>query len=146
MKGFWSTILDENGNAVSGCTVAVYDSITAGLASIYSDEIGTVKVNPFTTDEYGRYSFFAASGKYYLTFSKTGFTTWTSDYITISDEVDETDTDEVKNKFVSNKMMKDLHDVSLRKKNEMSKLDNIQCQLPMELIRHIMSNLKSSLP
>lgn len=141
MKGFWSTIFDENSQPIENCTITVYLS-TGVLATIYSNETGTAKNNPMLSDTYGRYSFFAAAGKYYLKFEKTGFTTWTSDYITIPDEVDETSEDTTKNKYVSNKL---IYDLKLGK-YKLTVLDNIQCNMPMELIRHILSNLKSSLP
>lgn len=127
MKGFWSVVLDENSQPVSGCSIYVY-TFAGVLATLYSDENGiTPKNNPLTSDDYGRYSFFVTSGKYYLTFVKTGLTSWTSDYITIPDEVDETDTDTTKNKYVSNALMKGIaNDLLTTTKKNVLYIDNLQ--------------------
>ena len=146
MKNFWSIAIDhETGLPIANCNVYVYIHGGTTLATIYSDDGVTLEDNPFETDAYGRFNFYVASGIYYLKFVKSGYDTWTSDPITIPDIVDETNSNAVKNKFVSNKLIKDISDLEYEKKFLME-FDNIQCQLPIELIRHIMSNLKSSIP
>jgi len=147
MKNFWSVATDhETGLPIANCDVYVYINGGVVLATIYSDDGVTPEDNPFETDAYGRFNFYIESGIYYLKFVKDGYDTWTSDPVTIPDVVDETSSEATKNKYVSNKIIKDLMDVKLRNKKELIEFDNIQCQLPMELIRHIMGNLKSSLP
>ena len=109
MKNFWSIATDnETGLPIANCNVYVYIYGGIVLATIYSDDGITLKDNPFETDTYGRFNFYVAAGIYYLKFIKSGYTTWTSDPITIPDAVDETSTDTTKNKYVSNKIIKDL--------------------------------------
>ncbi len=54
------------------CTVTVYFAGTITLASIYSNNIGTPKANPFTADSTGAWNFYADSGRYDVRFSGTG--------------------------------------------------------------------------
>jgi hypothetical protein len=54
------------------CTVTVYAPGTVTLATIYADNAGTVKANPFTAAANGQWSFFAASGSYDIKFSGGG--------------------------------------------------------------------------
>lgn len=56
------------------CTVTVYLSGTTTTASIFSDEIGTAKSNPFTSGTDASYSFYVAPGRYDIKFSGTGIT------------------------------------------------------------------------
>lgn len=58
------------GNASVGTSVVVRKKSDNSLAPIYSiDDINSIqKPNPFTTDAFGRYSFFAPNGKYILQF------------------------------------------------------------------------------
>jgi len=61
-----------------GLTVTVYKAGTATLATIYSDNIGTI-INqltaPVTTDSTGRFEFYAENGRYDLTISGASITT-----------------------------------------------------------------------
>jgi hypothetical protein len=55
------------------CTVTVYLTGTLTLASIYSDNIGTVKANPFTANAVdASFSFYADDGRYDIKFSGFG--------------------------------------------------------------------------
>jgi len=172
MKNLWSIAIDhETGLPIANCNVYVYIYGGIVLATIYSDDGVTPEDNPFETDAYGRFNFYVESGIYYLKFSKDGYDTWTSNPITIPDEVDETGNETTKNKYVSNKIIKDLQTgvvldaaaltaqkrlmigqdniVNLTKeikwllqereyrifaKKFLVGFDNIQCQLPNELI------------
>lgn len=67
-------------------TVGVYLPGTTTLATIYSNNSGTPKSNPFTADSKAYYEFYAANGFYDVKFSGTGIVTpWTRTYITLSD-------------------------------------------------------------
>jgi hypothetical protein len=55
------------------CQVYVYVH-GGGLATIYSDNIGTVLSNPFTAQTDGQYIFYAANGRYDVTMQGAGFT------------------------------------------------------------------------
>jgi hypothetical protein len=55
-----------------GATVTVYLTGTTNLATIYSDNAGTVKSNPFTADSNAKYEFYVDNGKYDIKFSGTG--------------------------------------------------------------------------
>jgi hypothetical protein len=65
---------DQNGRAVSGATVTVYQAGTTTLAALYADNGVTLKANPFTTAIDGVYDFYAASARYDITIRKTGYT------------------------------------------------------------------------
>lgn len=68
MEHLSQALQDQNGRAISGATVTVYQSGTATLATLYSDNGVTVKPNPFTTGIDGIYDFYAADGVYDLVF------------------------------------------------------------------------------
>lgn len=59
-----------DGNASVGTTIVVRNTVSNTLAVIYDiDDINSVqKNNPFVTDNFGRYSFFAPNGKYTIEF------------------------------------------------------------------------------
>lgn len=57
------------------CTITVYQTGTLTLASIFSDEIGTIKSNPFTANLDASWFFYIASGRYDIKFSGTGIIT-----------------------------------------------------------------------
>lgn len=56
------------------CTITVYLTGTITLASIYSNDSGTVKANPFTANSDASYFFYADDGRYDIKFSGTGIT------------------------------------------------------------------------
>lgn len=58
-----------------GCTITVYLTGTVTIASIYSNNSGTVKANPFTSDANAFWFFYADDGRYDVKFSGTGITT-----------------------------------------------------------------------
>ena len=58
-----------------GSTVTVYDNGTVNLSTIYSDNSGTLKANPFTASSDGSWYFYADDGRYDVRFSGTGITT-----------------------------------------------------------------------
>jgi hypothetical protein len=68
---------------VPNATVRICTSVGAGiscnpLASVYSDlALTQVKANPFTTDQTGNFSFYAAPGRYVIQYSGAGITTQT---------------------------------------------------------------------
>ena len=53
----------------TSCTVTVYINGTTTLATLYSDNIGTVKSNPFQADTNGLWFFYADNGRYDVQFS-----------------------------------------------------------------------------
>ncbi len=56
-----------------GCTVTVWDAGTTDIASIFSDDVGTVKANPFTADgTTGLWSFYADNARYDVQLSGGG--------------------------------------------------------------------------
>lgn len=54
------------------CQVTVYLTATLTLASLFSDNSGTVKANPFTANTDGSYFFYAANSRYDVTMSGGG--------------------------------------------------------------------------
>lgn len=73
VQGVLSTNVVEG--SFPGATVTVFVSGTLTLASIFSDNIGTAKANPFTADTTGHAFFYAANGRYDVQFSGTGIAT-----------------------------------------------------------------------
>ena len=61
-----------------GCTVTVYISGTTTLATVYSDNLGTVLANPFVASSYGLWYFYASNGTYDVQLSGGGLPSpWT---------------------------------------------------------------------
>lgn len=77
MNNYRSTVLNGQGNPIVGATVLVVHRETSQVATLYSDEIGTVLANPTTTDSFGEFMFYADDGSYDITISKRGITTRT---------------------------------------------------------------------
>ncbi len=72
--GSYNNILeDRNGAIISGATVTVFNTGTSVIASIFSDQIGTPKPNPFVTDNLGTVVFYAANGFYDTNITKSGY-------------------------------------------------------------------------
>lgn len=64
MEVYRNVVQDKNGNVISGATVTVYD-VYGNKASLFADKDGNVqKLNPFTSDAAGTFSFAAADGTY----------------------------------------------------------------------------------
>jgi hypothetical protein len=59
----------------ASCTVTVYATGGTTLSTLYSDNSGTSKANPFTADTDGYWSFYAADGRYDVKFSGGGIAT-----------------------------------------------------------------------
>lgn len=57
------------------CTVTVYLTGTTTLASIFADDAGSVKANPFTANTDASYFFYIDNGRYDIKFSGTGIAT-----------------------------------------------------------------------
>lgn len=54
------------------CTITVYLTGTLTIASIFSDNFGSVKANPFTANSDASFFFYADDGRYDIKFSGTG--------------------------------------------------------------------------
>ena len=74
MQKYTNLVQDNAGNALSGVTVTVYDAGTTNLSTIYSNNAGGSHTNPFTNDSDGTVEFYAAAGRYDITYVKTGYT------------------------------------------------------------------------
>ena len=78
MQKLNEVVLDSNGKPLGAAVVLV--SLTGGTSTslIYSDIAGTgSKANPITADALGRFSFYAANGRYDLRVTATGIGTAT---------------------------------------------------------------------
>jgi len=72
--GYFDATISDAGVPIVA-TVTVYLLGTSTIATIYTDPAGTSqKDNPFQTDSYGRFQFFAAVGQYDIQVSGTGIT------------------------------------------------------------------------
>ncbi|KKK79698.1 hypothetical protein LCGC14_2830900, partial [marine sediment metagenome] len=69
------TSVESVQESFASCTVTVYDVGTLDLASIFSDDSGTVKSNPFTASSTGFWFFLADDARYDLRFSGGGIST-----------------------------------------------------------------------
>lgn len=67
----------DTGAHISEPEVTVRDVGTGALSTIYSDNSSTPLSNPFQGDTNGYWYFYAANGRYDVTISKTGYTTYT---------------------------------------------------------------------
>jgi hypothetical protein len=74
MQRFLSMLTDSTGSPMSGVTVTVNKHGTASAASLWADDGGTTKANPFTNDVDGTLEFYAKNGRYDLVFTKAGIT------------------------------------------------------------------------
>jgi len=74
--GYHNMIIDVATGTGKEATITVYDVNTVNLSTIYSDPAGMAKANPFTTDSYGRFNFYADQGKYDIQVSGSGITTY----------------------------------------------------------------------
>ena len=65
---WWKTVRDQQGNAVNGASVAVYNGGTGTLATVYDpntdDSAPGGLANPFVTGANGVFGFMAADGEY----------------------------------------------------------------------------------
>lgn len=69
-QGYTSTTKVER--SYPSCTVTVYLAGTSNIASIYSDDAGTAKANPFTAASDGYFFFYADDGTYDVRLSDGG--------------------------------------------------------------------------
>lgn len=72
---------------LKGAEVTVTTS-NGDLATLYSDNAGTLMGNPIYTDDGGNYSFYAADGRYTITIKKTGFQTQILADVLLEDQAD----------------------------------------------------------
>lgn len=73
MQKYQNNVTNRAGDAVRGVQVTVNVS-GGGLATIYSDNVGTVRPNPITTDAKGYFEFYAADGRYNIVMPGGGYT------------------------------------------------------------------------
>jgi hypothetical protein len=74
MQRFFGVAQDINGNAVPSAAVRVNLAGVATLATLFSDNVYTPLVNPFTSNTDGTYQFYSRDGRYDIILTKTGFT------------------------------------------------------------------------
>lgn len=74
MQKYASNVQDKSGNAVSGASVLVTDSVGAP-ASLYAGPTPTsgAQANPIITDADGEYAFYAPNGRYSISVTARGF-------------------------------------------------------------------------
>lgn len=74
---------DAAGNAISGATVTVTVYSSGAEATLYSDAEGTAPIlgNVVLTNDLGTYEFYAASGRYLVTITASGYDTVTRDEV-----------------------------------------------------------------
>jgi hypothetical protein len=89
MTRFEGQLLNQIGTVLSGTTVTIRVANaspgTGALATLYSDNGITTTTNPVVADSNGRYSFYIADGKYDISFTGAGVTSYTRANIEIAD-------------------------------------------------------------
>lgn len=87
MEGFTDVVLDTDGRPIQGASVTITDYPSGSASSLYSDNGTTaLTTNVVTTDALGRYTFFAADGRYTRVISKSGYSTITLTDLTLLDD------------------------------------------------------------
>lgn len=81
--GYHNTIIDVRTGKGKLAFITVFAAGTNNKSTIYSDPGGSSKDNPFQTDKYGRFSFFADSGTYDIEVSGIGIVTYKLEGISI---------------------------------------------------------------
>lgn len=82
--GYHNTVIDLATGRGQVATIAVFDTGTGNLSNIYSNLAGSAKDNPFTTDNFGRFDFFADPGNYDIQISGVDIETYKLEGITIA--------------------------------------------------------------
>lgn len=90
MQKYQDVVLNQNGNPVSGVQVTVTD-LAGSPVSVYSANAIGLNVNPLTSDNNGRFSFYAPDGRYNLSFSFGGNVVASITDILLEDPMDGSD-------------------------------------------------------
>lgn len=90
MQKYQDVVLNQNGNPVSGVQVTVTDLLGTPV-SVYSANAIGLNVNPLTSDNNGRFSFYAPDGRYSLSFSFGGNVVASITDILLEDPMDGSD-------------------------------------------------------
>lgn len=90
MQKYQDVVLNQNGNPVSGVQVTVTDLLGTPV-SVYSANAIGLNVNPLTSDNNGRFSFYAPDGRYNLSFSFGGNVVASITDILLEDTMDGSD-------------------------------------------------------
>jgi len=80
---YHNSITDVSTGIGTQADITVYEAGTTNLSTIYDDETGTPRSNPFATDIYGRFSFFADPDVYDIKASGVGITSYTLERVSI---------------------------------------------------------------
>jgi len=81
--GYHSTIIDVSSGKGKLAFITVFNAGTEDKSTIYLDVEGSSLNNPFQTDMYGRFSFFATSGAYDIEVSGIGIVTYKLEGVSI---------------------------------------------------------------
>ena len=77
-------VIDLDTGVGKQASITVYEAGTLNKATIYSDEVGTPKSNPFNTDSKGRIEdLYLDEGEYDIQVSGTGIDTYTIEDVSI---------------------------------------------------------------
>lgn len=74
MQAYSDTILDRQGNVVTGATITVTDYPSGTTSTTYATNAIGSNSNPITSDPSGQFTFYAKDGSYTVTVSKSGVT------------------------------------------------------------------------
>jgi hypothetical protein len=88
MQKYSDLVLSVTGVPLRGAAITVKTYPAGATATIYSDNALTPAANPLTSDVNGRYSFYAADGRYSLDIAAAGFATQTISDVLLEDPAD----------------------------------------------------------
>jgi hypothetical protein len=80
MQKYTNNVQTINGKAIEGASVTVTD-LSGNVATIYSDNGVTTRLNPVVTDALGSFYFYAADGRYSLSILANGVITTVTDIL-----------------------------------------------------------------
>lgn len=90
MQNYFNNVINRYGDACQGIAITVTNASNDALASIFSDNGVTPAPNPLTTDANGRFSFYAADGRYNLALVGLNFDSVVITDVLLYDPVDPT--------------------------------------------------------
>ena len=87
MQKYQDYVVSQRGAVQSGVSVLVKTYPAGATATIYSDDGVTLAANPLTTDSAGKFSFYAADGRYSLYITGDNVSTVTVDDVLLEDPI-----------------------------------------------------------
>ena len=88
MQNYYNNIISTSGKPVQGASILVTNASDNSTATIYSDNGVTTTANPLTSDQFGRFNFYAADGRYNFSVTANGVVAYSFSDVIVSDTYD----------------------------------------------------------